>query len=132
MKHKNKLSAEYDKKAVLLYLGLFFGSLGVLSKIVYRPIILDSQINDLGIHGFAPNLFAALAACLVAAFFTRKSHIKTMIFVSCGILTYEIEQNWTSRAFDYRDITATVIGLVISIFIFNRYVKRKRIVGEKK
>lgn len=132
MKHTDKLSRENDKKVVLFYFGLLFGSLGVLSKIVYRPIIINSKINDLGIQGFAPNLFEALSLCLFAAYLTRKNHITTMIFVSCGILAYEIEQIWTSRAFDYLDIIATIMGLVISILIFNRYAKRKRIVGGTK
>ena len=132
MKHTDTLTVKYEKKVILLYSGLFFGFLGILSKIAYRPLIINSQINDLGIHGFVPNLFAALSLCLFAAYLTKKGHIKTMIFASCGILTYEIEQNWTSRTFDYLDIVATIIGLGISIFIFKIFVKRQTIVCETK
>ena len=52
--------------------------------------------------------------------------------VTTGILTYEIEQNWSSRTFDYLDIVATIIGLGISIFIFKIFVKRQTIVCETK
>ncbi len=132
MKHTDTMTVEYNKKEILLYLSLFFGFFGVLSKIAYRPFITHSQINDLGIHDFAPNLFAALSLCLFAAYLTKKRPIKTMIFASCGILIYEIEQNWTSRTFDYLDIVATIIGLGISILIFKLFAKRQTIVSKTK
>ena len=111
---------------------LFFGFIGILSKILYRPLILNFQINDLGFQGFAPNLFAALSLCLFAAYWTEKKRIKKMIFVACGLLAYEIEQIWTSRTFDYLDIIATIIGLGISILILMRVIKKHTIISEIK
>ena len=83
-------------------------------------------MNDFSFQEFAPNLFAALSLCLFASFFTKTGTIKTMIFVSIGLLAYEIEQYWTSRTFDKLDIIATIIGLVISILIFNMFVEKQK------
>lgn len=110
-------------KKKLLILSLIFGFVGVLTKMIYRPFINSSQINDFGLHGYLPNLFAALSLCLFATFWMKKGHIKTMIYVTVGLLIYEIEQNWTDRVFDYFDIIATVVGFVISILIF-KYLKK--------
>jgi len=79
-------------------------------------------MNDFSFQEFAPNLFAALSLCLFASFFTKTGTIKTMI----GLLAYEIEQYWTSRTFDKLDIIATIIGLVISILIFNMFVEKQK------
>lgn len=99
---------------------LFFGIIGILSKVIYRPMVIDHNINDFGISGFAPNLFAAVAICLLAAFFTKTKTIKIMIFCTIGILLYEAEQIWTSRTFNFLDILATKLGLVLAIFIYRK------------
>ena len=124
MKEKHPLTVKNNKKVVLLYLGLLFGFFGILSKVLYRPLILNAPINDFGIQGFAPNFFAALSLSLVASFWVKKGHIKTMIAVSCGILVYELEQYWTDRTFDYFDIIATILGLGMSVLIFISLDKR--------
>jgi len=120
------MAENYYRKEVLLYFSIFFGFMGLLSKIAYRPFILSSQINDFGIQGFAPNLFTALSMCLFASYWTNKGHIKTMIFVTSGILTYEIEQYWTERTFDILDIIATIIGLGVSILIFKLFDRKRK------
>ena len=126
MKNTDKLTKNYYNKKILLYFSISFGIIGLLSKIIYRPFILNSQINDFIFQGFAPNLFATLSLCLFASFLTKTGTIKTMIFVTIGLLAYEIEQYWTSRTFDILDVVATIIGLVISILIFNMFVKKQK------
>lgn len=114
----------FKSKSVLLYLSLFFGLIGVLIKVIYRPWIINNSINDLGISGFAPNFIYTTGICLFASFIVKKGHINTMIFCSLGVLAYETEQILTSRTFDYHDILATIIGLVFAIFIF-KVISRK-------
>ena len=106
------------QKDLMLICSLLVGLLGFLAKVIYRPLIVENNINDYGFQGFAPNLFYTIGACLFAAYWIKKRHIQTMVFVTAGVLTYEIEQIWTSRTFDYLDILATVIGFGISILIF--------------
>jgi hypothetical protein len=126
MKHTDNLTDNYYNKEMLLYFSIFFGIIGLLSKIVYRPFIISLQINDFNIQGFAPNLFAALSLCLFTSFWTKTGTIKRMIFITIGLLAYEIEQYWTDRTFDILDIIATIIRLVISILIFNIFVKMQK------
>ncbi len=95
-----------------------FGLIGILVKTLYRPLILEFKINDFGINGFSPNLFYTISACLFAAYWIKKGHIKTMLFVTIGILVYEFEQIWTSRTFDFFDVFATLIGFGISATIY--------------
>lgn len=59
--------------------------------------------------------------CLMVVYFKNKKQIKTMIAICAGVLIYEIEQNWTARTFDYYDIIASLLGLGISIIIFNLF-----------
>ncbi|MGM0582768.1 MAG: hypothetical protein ACQETL_18985 [Bacteroidota bacterium] len=112
------MTLKYKKKDILIICSLLAGLLGFLVKIIYRPLIVENNINDYGFQGFAPNLFYTIGACLFAAYWVKKGQIKTMIFVTVGVLVYETEQIWTSRTFDYLDVLATIIGLGISIPIF--------------
>ena len=118
------MAENFRNEFKLLYLSLFFGLIGILSKVLYRPWIIDNNINDFGVHGFAPNLIYTTGICLFASFFLKKGHVKTMIYCTVGVLVYETEQLWTSRTFDYLDILATISGLGLAILIF-RVISRK-------
>jgi len=113
------------KTKTFLYLSLLFGSFGILSKLVYRPFIINTPIDDFGIQGFLPNLFAALSLCLFVSFWNTKNHIRSMMFVTLGILTYEMEQIWTDRVFNYLDVAATIVGLGLSVLIFKYFSRNK-------
>lgn len=102
----------------LFYSSLFFGIIGIIIKVLYRPWVIDNNINDFGFNGFAPNLIYTTGVCLFLSIFFKKEPIKKMIFCTVGVLIYEFEQLWTSRTFDYLDIAATIFGLMFAIFIF--------------
>ena len=105
----------------LLIIGILAGVLGLISKIIYRPLVYYYAIEDFGISDWLPNLFAVIVLCLIAAFLLKKRQIQAMIAICAGIILYEIEQLCTSMVFDCYDIVASLIGLVISIIIFNKF-----------
>ena len=108
----------------LLLLSLLAAFMVFFIKLVIRPLVVENNINDFGFHEFSPNLFYTIGMCLFAAFWVKKGQIKTMIFVTIGILIYETEQIWTSRTFDYLDIIATIVGLGISVLIVSGKAKK--------
>lgn len=105
-------------KTKLLWLGVLAGVLGITSKLFYRPLVIEYNIQDFGISDCLPNFFAAFSLCTLTAYLKSKGQIKSMIAVCGGILVYEIEQIWTSMIFDYLDVIASLVGLAFSILIF--------------
>ncbi len=93
-------------------------------KLIYRPFIVDNNISDLGFHNYAPNLFYTLGICLIIPQFVKQRQIRSMIYTTLGVLTYELEQVWTNRTFDLLDIIATLVGFGIAVFIFNRFARK--------
>jgi ribose/xylose/arabinose/galactoside ABC-type transport system permease subunit len=45
------------------------------------------------------------------------SYKKLAFMVTLGALTYEVEQVWSSRFFDYYDIAATILALTLMLVI---------------
>lgn len=108
----------------LFFSGFAFGIIGVISKLVYRPLVLENNINDFGFSGFAPSLFATMSLCLLAAYFATKKPVITIMFVAIGVLAYEAEQIWTSRVFDYLDIAAVFLGFALSVLFYKKLTKK--------
>jgi len=115
MKNRNDIN--------ILLIGIAIGGIGILSKLVYRPYIISYNVNDFGVQGFAPNFFTVLSLSLSASYFSKQP-IKTMIYITSGVIIYEIEQIWTSRIFDYMDIIASVLGLVVAILIHKLMINK--------
>lgn len=51
-----------SKKQILRIVGGIAALLGFASKLVYRPWVIDNQVNDFGLQGFAPSFFYVLGA----------------------------------------------------------------------
>jgi len=111
----------------ILLIGIATGAIGILVKLAYRPYIINHNINDIGIQGYAPNFFTVLSLSLIAAYFTKSNPIKTMMAVTLGVLFYEIEQIWTSWTFDYMDIIASLLGLGVAVLILKKLEALKKI-----
>jgi hypothetical protein len=105
-------------KNTTLSIGVLFGIFGFASKLLYRPYILTNHVNDLGINEFAPSFFYTAGMCLIAAAFSKKAPFITMIAIALGSITYELEQFFTDRTFDIKDLIAVMVAFVTSIFIF--------------
>jgi len=122
MKNKNK---------TILIIGLTFGVLGFVSKLIYRPWVIDNNINDLGINEFAPSFFYTLGVCLIGASFSKKKPKIMMIFIALGSIAYELEQIFTSYYFDLKDLFAIIIAFLVGLFIFNVIIPEKASVIKK-
>lgn len=113
------MAEEALNKNILLICGVIATVMGFLTELVFRPLILNYEINDFGINGFAPNFFTAVGLSLFVAITTKKKPIISMAFGTLGILAYETEQIWTDMTFDYADIIATLVGYGLSVLIVN-------------
>lgn len=54
-----------------------------------------------------------------------------MIFLALGSLAYEIEQIFSARVFDFKDIAAIVIAFFISIVILKIYESKEKQLTKK-
>lgn len=106
------------KNKIILAIGLIFGLLGFASKLVYRPWIMDNDINDMGINEFAPSFLYTAGICLIGASFSKMKPNKTMILIGVGSIAYELEQVFTSSSFDIKDLFAIIVALLVSLIIF--------------
>ncbi len=118
------MTEESLNKQLLLIYGLIATAMGIISKLIYRPLIYQYEIDDFGINGFAPNLFASIGLCMFVAYLSKKKYYMAMASVTFGILIYETEQIWTARTFDYADIIATVFGFGLSVLILRSNSKK--------
>src|SRR6056297_3113646 len=115
----------YRNRRIFLYLSILSGITALFIKLFYRPWINNHPINDFGWSGAAPNFLFSIGICLFIAFVSAKRTLEKMIYTTCGILLYEIEQLWSYRTFDFLDIAATLAGLGLAILIYKRVeVKR--------
>jgi hypothetical protein len=80
--------------------------------------------------GSSPSfLYSAGIILLVPIILKPNSHvkfIKSSIFVTCGALLYEVEQNWTNMIFDPNDMIAILFGFVLANFIFRYYFAKEQ------
>ncbi|NEM98997.1 hypothetical protein [Pontibacter burrus] len=114
-----------SKKQTLRIVGVIAALLGFASKLVYRPWVIENQMDDFGLQGFAPSFFYVLGACLLIAGFSNKNIPKNMALAALGAAVYELEQNYTSRVFDYLDLIATGVGLGLALLISEVILKDK-------
>ena len=120
------------KNNKILAIGIIFGVLGFASKLLYRPLIMTNDINDIGINEFAPSFFYTAGLCLIGASFSKKKPQITMIFIALGSTAYELEQIFTDYYFDIKDLFAIMFALLISIFIFKIVESKENSFNETK
>jgi hypothetical protein len=100
------------------------GVLGLLAKMVYRPIVYSERLNDLGLHGILPNFFWAAFSALLFGLFSR-SPGKACATAFVANVVYELDQlrhdgfedtilSTAGRTFDPWDIVASAVGCVIA------------------
>lgn len=92
---------------------------GIIAKGGYRTWILENGINDFGIHNFLPSFLFVFGICFYAAWFSKnKKQLQAMVIFTLGASGYEFAQIWTKRTFDYMDIGAILVGLLLAVVIF--------------
>ena len=96
--------------------------IAILFKSVYRQYITENKINDFGIADTSPNFFAGLI--IMFFYFTQnvydKNKFRKSAFLALvGLIGYELVQgNFLSyRTFDYKDIFASIIGVIFGYFL---------------
>jgi hypothetical protein len=118
------------KNTKILAIGIIFGVLGFASKLLYRPLIITNDINDIGINEFAPSFFYTAGLCLIGASFSKKKPQITMILIALGSTAYELEQIFTDNYFDIKDLIAIMFALLISFLIFKKVESKENSFNE--
>jgi len=102
----------------------------ILNNFYFRGHFIGySHFYDL-LFGSLPNFCAILGFSFIYPLFkgtiSFKEHINATLFITLGVLAYEIEQHWTERTFDYLDIIASIIAAMISIILYKKvFIKSK-------
>jgi hypothetical protein len=96
--------------------------IAILFKSVYRQYITENNIEDFGISDTSPNFFAGLI--IMFFYFTQNVYdknkfIKNVFFALVGLIGYELAQGniLTYRTFDFGDIIASIIGVILGYFL---------------
>ena len=81
------------------------------------------------ILGSSPSFLYVFGLSSLLILFTRKlkfeSVIKYSFIVMLGALSYEIEQYWSSRVFDFYDVVATLLAFSLVLIIHINYFFKK-------
>jgi hypothetical protein len=108
-------------------------ALGLIAKLIYRPVILSNSVNDLGLAGVLPNFF--WAAFLTFCFAVWMSPGRSLIASLGANVLYELDQmrpggiedtflSSLGRTFDPWDIVAAIAGALASYLILKRNIIR--------
>ena len=116
-KHQSFIS---PSNKVTLTIGIIFGLLAFVAKLVYRPIVNRFDFHDYGINGFLPSFFTVLALCLIGASVWSKNPKTVMLFATIGQLIYELEQIITERTFDLKDLASIAVAFGIALLIYTQ------------
>ncbi len=90
-------------------------------RYVYRPYVYEHGINDLGLADSVGNLGGIVVQIFLALAILNPSHrqsYRLAVFFAVGYVVYEFAQPYLPKGvFDWLDIYATVIGLLISVLL---------------
>ena len=98
------------------------GVVGLLSKTVYRHLIVSQNVNDLGLHGILPTFCFALLTVLVLSLWL--SPLSASLAAVAGGVAWELDQLRTDgfedvyvssagRTFDPWDLVAVGVGAAL-------------------
>lgn len=108
-------------KKIYLVIAISTTVCGFIFKLGYRSYIYKNNINDFGIADSAPNFFYTVGIIFFMLYIQKKIEMKAtrniILATTAGVLTYELEQNFTSMIFDVKDVIATIIGTIICYLI---------------
>lgn len=115
-------------KKVYLTVSIVNAALGFIFKLCYRNYIYNNNIKDFGIADSAPNFFYTMGIIFLILYIKKEINKKvikdTILFASAGVLAYEMEQYFTNRIFDFKDIIATILGGIVCYYIAEYLNKR--------
>jgi len=120
------MKTKYKNQHIFLSISILSGITALFIKLIYCPWVNQHPVNDFGWSGAAPNFLFSLGICMFIVFVSAKRPLEKMIYTTCGILLYELEQLWSYRTFDFLDIAATLAGLGLAILIYQRVGVKKQ------
>lgn len=83
--------------------------------------------------GCLPNLIAVIGlTSLFNIFIQKEKHLKSIFYVGIAVLLYEITGGFGRKSgigitFDYLDIVATFVGMIVSYFIEKSFLKKNEL-----
>ncbi len=95
--------------------------LGILAHTIRHYYIIEDQFINLIIASL-PSFAAALGLSMIPIIAKSKKTISSIMGIATGLLIYEAEQLFTSRAFDINDITAIILGILIGYIIVKKNI----------
>ena len=100
---------------------VFFFLLTETGREIYRPFIYRNQINDFGLADVIGNLLGTVAIIffnLTIAHATRIQSARIIIFVTAGVMIYELLQPVLPRGvLDWKDVWSTPIAGLFSLLV---------------
>jgi hypothetical protein len=107
---------------------VFFFLLTETGREVYRPFIYRNQISDFGLADVVGNLLGTVTIIffnLTVAHATRMQAVRIIIFVTAGVMIYELLQPILPRGvLDWKDVWSTPIAGLFSLFVVSLIWRR--------
>jgi VanZ family protein len=128
-----------DRKRIIYFLiAVLFFFLTEIGRNIYRPYIYTNNIDDYGIAdsiGNSGGIIVQIFFMLTILNSPRKKVFRVIGFIVIGYILYEILQPYLPRGvFDWKDIYGTLIGGVISLFVwlFVKKIVKNKVIYEFK
>jgi VanZ family protein len=119
-------------RIIYFLIAVLFFFLTEIGRNIYRPYIYANNIDDYGIAdsiGNTGGIIVQIFFMLAILNSPRKKVFRVIGFIVIGYILYEILQPYLPRGvFDWKDIYGTLIGGVISLFVWlfvKKFVKNK-------
>lgn len=107
---------------------VFFFLLTETGREIYRPFIYGNQINDFGLADVVGNLLGTVAIIffnLTIAHATRMQSVRIVIFVTAGVMIYELLQPVLPRGvLDWKDVWSTPIAGIFALLLVSLVWRR--------
>ena len=103
--------------------------IALLVIIYIRPNYSGSNHFYKSLLGCLPNFFAVFGSSFIYPLFkgsiSFRQHFNAALFITLGVIAYEIEQHWTEGIFDYLDIAASITAAVMAIILYQKLFLNK-------
>lgn len=99
-------------------LGLTSVIIGLLGKILYRPIIYSTDLNDFGMADSLQSLFYVMGFSLLLCINQVIKAYLIIALVTLGSVIFECYQCWQTGIFDLSDVVFSLIGGLLATALF--------------
>lgn len=109
-------------------------TLAIFIKLHRKTDVVHHEFVQVLLGSLPSFLYLYGLVCLVPLFkkdLTVAGFVKSALFLTLGALSYELEQLYSSRVFDYFDIAATILALLIVLFVHKIHPRMLRLIWQK-